>query len=277
MKEVDVTEEFAAMQVAPRIEKAYTRGSWLADTQKRVATLQVQYTEDLIDALSHPQKGKISLASSKRFGTDVGRLLVPRLCQLGAACTLHGDLKPENVLLLMPPFEGQVTLTEVKIIDFDPGFMFVGCDCVKLPMDMRVALFAILNLMLFWAWFEQDKATNRHRGSASDACHRVLAGALDRSAFPLDEVAPRLPRELTARLQKWWANNYKNRPFALFQLAYSRFPNLRAERHRSGLGVPLVDGMRVSAASFARGDIEGARARLTRIAESIKGMACGSS
>ena len=274
IKETDVTDVFAGLHVAPEVKKEYSRGSWLTDTQHRVATLQVEYTEDLHDALSPPKKGKVSLASSESFGADVGRLLVQRLCQLGATCTLHGDLKPENTLLLLTDYQGGVTLSDVKIIDFDPQFLFAGCDCMELAKEMQVALFAILNLVLFWTWFEVDKEVNSRRGKASEACRRVLEDALARSSFPLDELAPKLPRQLMQHIRTWSAH-YRDKKvphsLPLLQEAVSRFQGLRAARYTSG---PRVAGQLVSATSFVSGDIESARARLARIAKSVRGMSC---
>ena len=278
IKERGITDVFAGLHVAPQVEKEYSRGSWLTDNQLRVAALQVEYTEDLHDALGPPRRGKISLAYSEQFGIDVGRFLVWRLCQLGAACTLHGDLKPENVLLLLPKYKNGVTLSDVKIIDFDPQFLFTGCNCVRAQPNVQVALFAVLNLVLFWTWFEVDEKIGSGRSAASRECHKELTRALETSILPLDELAPSLPPELMERLETW-ALNYRDKKLQgsvpILQAAVARFGGLRAQQYRRASG-PHVAGELVSANSFAssRPLIETARSRLQRIAQSIIGMTC---
>jgi hypothetical protein len=252
----------------------------------RVASLQTRYTQDLHDALSAPGGTNISLADSALFGRDVGKLLVRRMCQLGAACTLHGDLKPENVLLLLPevakPGGGSaISLGGLRIADFDPQFLFTGCDCIKVegssPQELQVALFAVLNILLLWTWFEVNLTTSTGRGAASGACHRVLTRALSESSLPLDQLAAKMPVQLRERLQTWTAN-YRDKPARksapIWTVAVERFPGLQGARYDWAAG-PRVAGFRVLQTFGAGGvDIDGVRRRLKKIARLIGGMTC---
>jgi hypothetical protein len=254
IEEAELSRFFGRLGIAPDVVRGYADGSkWLVGKQKRVALLQHRYTEDLADALLE-KEAKVFLGNDASFGTEAGRYLVRRCCQLGAVCMLHADLKPENVLVMLKEkprdLGGKVSaLDDLRIIDFDPQFLYGGCACVsgalrkldssapRMLPALQSALFALLNLILLWMWFEVDLISNGPRADpAVRACGSVLTAALADSSFPLDAVAYALPEVMRQRLRTW-ETNYREKPLRkakknramlpLVLAAAARFSNLR--------------------------------------------------
>jgi len=292
---------FAAVGAGPAVDAEYTAGTWLTDKDLRVATHMAEYTEDLFEGFSDPKGAKVYIGASASLGKAAGDLLVRRICTLGAVCVLHGDTKPENVLLLFRSRGRQEFLQDLRFTDFDPQFLFVGCDCLAGALKglgpralahieaMPGALFSILNLILFWTWFEVDAELDkrRRREPAIIACHEALTSALTRSSFPLDLVGPNLPTQLKDRMAHW-TKLYRDKKLGttgapLWQVAARTFPGLQGSRYDWKRG-PKVAGLQVvdAAHSCCEGQADGrcdfdvgsARAKLKSLAAKVAGMGC---
>ena len=207
-----------AAGIAPHVKRTYSSGTWLTDVKHRVAQLLERFPGDLFTAFEQANCSKTQLcpATSKTFGEQVGHRLLGRCCQLGALRMFHGDAKPENVLVRVA--ENSLDLMELKLIDFDPQFLFIDDGTTlhqlrylwsideKEKQDYVTALFALLNIILFWQWFEAQRAKNHPFTESMKACHLVLKLALEHSEFPLDFMAGLLPAALTHCLNKWMKN-----------------------------------------------------------------------
>lgn len=249
IEEAELAKFFGKLGLAPEVVRGYADSSkWLVSKQKRVALLQRRYTEDLSDALLETT-AKVFLGNDASFGAEAGRYLVRRCCQLGAVCMLHADLKPENVLVMLKEKSNDLgkkvaVLDDLRIIDLDPQFLYGGCACVAgalrhlnpaakhmLPA-LQSALFALLNLILLWTWFEVETTRSGPRVEpAVKACANVLTAALADSSFPLDGVAWTLPEVMRQRLRTW-EKNYRDKPLR------------KAKKHKAALSVVLTAAVR---------------------------------
>ena len=308
IEEAELTKFFGKLGIAPQVFRDYSDMSkWLVRKQKRVAILQRRYTEDLSDALFE-SKAKVYLGDDANFGAAAGKYLVRRCCQLGAACMLHADLKPENVLVMLKSggasgiVKKVAVLNDLRIIDFDPQFLYAGCRCVASALrrlnppvskemlpELQSALFALLNLILLWAWFEVDATTETTRDPAVTACHKVLTSALENSSFPLESAALVLPEVMGLRLETW-EKNYREKPLrkakkakpalSVVLAAAARFRGLRDFTWEEGPKVAgvvyrapqaLCCGSPSGQCSF---DVKEIEKDLTALLEKIPGMTC---
>ena len=303
IEETKIISILSKLNITPRVVRKYSQGSWLTDTQTRVALLQERYTEDLHDAMVNSKNPHLYFGEDPKFGAAVGHALARRMHQLGALCLLHGDLKPENVLVKV---NASGKLAGLRIIDLDPQFLFVGCDCLTPALSeflpgvgkadrsaYACAFYALINLVLFWTWFEVYRYVSTEKGKpiaiAIQKCHEVLSKALAKSSFPLDIVAPGIPEQLKRRLHLW-CKNYRNSKQPLqkdkpvWAAACERFPSLCVKNYKWTRG-PLVDNVPIDkipwkgctkAPDECERTIEEARRNLVDVARNTRDMTCAS-
>jgi len=289
--EVELMDVMAKSDIGPGVKKTVTKGSWLTETKYRVAILLAKYDMDMFMALSNRFK------ASALFGSTSGPLLVHKCIEMGSTCLLHTDLKPENILINLIPVENDFVafekhhLLDLRIIDFDPQYIYIGCDCVKASVkkalhnegddlvaskweaQLREALFCVLHLLMFWmflrTWFLFGYETE-----ASQSLKKYLEGELQRSSYPLDAVYPHLTVNITSRIDWWvksYVDKYNNKSYKKTNFLASvtkEFKSMRASEY-TWANPPIVADIvfdRARTAKQKQSKILSARKRLVEIA-----------
>lgn len=259
IEEAELSKLMGSVNVGPLVHKLFSKGSWLTDHEYRVAMLMTRFSEDLHSALfkkwddEKNAPWKEYYGNDTEFGSLAGVMLVQRMLEMGQLCLLHTDMKPENVLVLIV----NKNLVKLRMIDFDPQFMFYGCSCMgkviatlgtrvgKWEQEIKTSFFSLLNIILMWSWFNSYVKTSKKSCEAAQACLESLKNALRTSHFPLDAIhAADLPKGMLQRLNHWQKQYRDNmqpelKNVSVIEEAYAEFPNLRDKHYDAEKG-PLV-------------------------------------
>ena len=210
LHELELAKLFGELCIAPKVIRSYGEESPLTQKTSRVAMLQQFYTTDLFEAMFDKRQA-CYIGEDEEVGGKVGSAIVHKCCQLGAVCVLHADIKPENVVLqLSKKHDNTHVFEDLRLIDFDPVFLSTGCDSVTAALEIEFApvtpaaqsaLFAVLNLILFWTYF--DKALLTFGGAGLLECYGVLERALRDTDFQLSRIAIALPEDIKSLLNNW--------------------------------------------------------------------------
>lgn len=218
LPEARLTALLGQLDIAPHVLRTLGPGTWLFDTKHRGAMLVERMKEDLHEALFN-RKAPLYVGGDKRTGHLIGTSLVTKCVELGRICMVHGDIKAENVLVKATRTRDGHTRLEVKMIDYDPKFIYAGMACFASMLRSAFpgrdlsdatwpcALVTILNLLLLWQFFELNHSDG---DGAPTAVFNELARALESCDFPLDAVEPYFPDALSHRL-KVWTESYRDK------------------------------------------------------------------
>ena len=274
--EADLTQQLGRVNIGPYVYDKFSTGSVLTEKNIRVALSLEKYTADLASVFFKKHYSEDELppgtlnynfphyrGNDVDLGKHAGEEIILRAMELGKLCLLHADLKLENIMVKLGDDESplkNVSQLKLRIIDYDPQFMYYGCSCLgdiinALPWSLqRLAgskykqwretlqncFFCVMNLLLIWAYLHDLHRTNSLQGAAASACYAVLTTALQRSSFPLDFFPmKKLPTGMQGRLKKW-QDNYYNQA-SIHDTVYSLFPALTSQTYDWEKG-PVVAG-----------------------------------